>query len=488
MLLRGIWKRPSLGSLLLSACLTLLGASGSSLQAHELAFGVGTQTEFFFFPDKIQLKVNFGVSPQEGFVHLSKADSNQDLEVSEAEAQAFIREMGPALLPLLDARINGQRLELQLGESSEVGMMGEVGQFTFDCYFNYEAPLPSQLPDVGGWWLHYHDQTFPDQVATQFCWVHDQGHGPGMNYSIFDPVPMPEMDSFQTVGRTLTMFFAQGLNPRLYDRETPVPTAEELARLQPEQAPAPTNQGTTASSTHESSGLPLPDRDLPQQEKQTERANSTPRSAVGPALTRWIVLLFVAALGFIAGALQRLGARADDARSRLTGSALAVVALAAAAYFGVSSLRGSWVTQEHTDRLATLHLTPIALILLLGFATTLLRSRPRSHSTAKLPPTPESLTVIFVSAQATSWIDALGAALAFVLAGWISWRGPGERSGAGEHDEAGEGARAAVTRWGLLGGLTGTALGSLLLWTLAQQDPSFLRNALAGLRSAFVGS
>lgn len=208
-------------------CLALLLPSAS--HAHELAEGVGTQTEFFFFPDKLVVKLNFGVSRVSGFGYMLEADADRDSSVSENEVQDFLRTKGAQFANEIDIRLNGRRVDPHLTNCFDTGLRGDIGNFAFDCYFTYEIDLVPGLGDGGGWWLHYVDRTFLNQIASQFAWIQDQGHDPNMNYSIFVPEPELMQASLRTPGRELILFFANGLNPRLYDRETPPPTVEALA-------------------------------------------------------------------------------------------------------------------------------------------------------------------------------------------------------------------------------------------------------------------
>ena len=180
---RGVGRR---AALILFALLVFgsMGSFGRSLFAHELAEGVGTQTTFLFFPDRVELEVNLGFSAPAGFPVLMELDQDGDGRVSTEEAQVLLDQRGAALLPFLDLRINGRRLDLTIVSSEEVGLRGSIMTKSFDTYYRVTAPIPPPLTN-GDSWLHFVDNSYEGETASQITWFPYTGHGEGFSFQTF---------------------------------------------------------------------------------------------------------------------------------------------------------------------------------------------------------------------------------------------------------------------------------------------------------------
>ncbi|MCA8962760.1 MAG: hypothetical protein KDC38_19690 [Planctomycetes bacterium] len=229
---------------LASAILMVSLLTPTTLLAHELAFGVGTQTAFFFHPDHLDIELNFGVSSAECWTYLTRMDSDYDEVISEAEAQAFLSAWAPKLLAGLDLRVNGVALHPEIVEQWEVGIRGRLLTKALDAFYKLRAPLPRELPG-GGWWLHFRDTTFETEPSSQFCWVRRIGQGESMSYWIFEPPPQPMWGGdFQTAGRAFTVFFDDEFRTDILPGTTSVPMPSQLrALLDAGSDPTPTGSG-----------------------------------------------------------------------------------------------------------------------------------------------------------------------------------------------------------------------------------------------------
>jgi nickel/cobalt exporter len=214
-----------------SAALLVLGALWpGGLAAHELTQGVGTQSTFHLFPDRLEIELNLGFSASAGFPVLMALDADGDDRISPEEAERLLAERGPALLALLEIRVNGRPVEARIVSGEEVGVRGTIGVRSFDTYFQLVAPIPPELP-TGGWWLHYRDHTFEGETSSQYCWVPYTGHGAGSSW-IFRPDLFAEQDiGFRTIGRELVLFFDDDFRPEIDPKRTDPPSIEALAAI-----------------------------------------------------------------------------------------------------------------------------------------------------------------------------------------------------------------------------------------------------------------
>ncbi len=195
-----------------------LGVGHTTLRAHELARGVGTQSVFSLRDDAVEIELNFGVSKLVAYSYMSQIDSDGSERVTPEEADAFLTAKGKELVADLELYLNDQRIPLAIERHWENGLRGPTGAYVFDCYFKLVAKLPPALPD-GGWWLHYHDGTFANETSSQFCWVRDKEESRQISYQILVPEPESVPGSgYRTEGRNISIFFDRGdANPRFFE-------------------------------------------------------------------------------------------------------------------------------------------------------------------------------------------------------------------------------------------------------------------------------
>ncbi|MFQ5653598.1 MAG: hypothetical protein ACE5GW_02570, partial [Planctomycetota bacterium] len=225
-------RRARAALLVAPAALLLLLALPPPLGAHELARGVGTMATFYLFGDHIEAELNLGFSAAVSFIYLTEIDGDGDDEISAEEADAFTRRKGLELINDLELRVNGRALRLEMVKAWSVGLVGAVGVHPFDTYFKATAPIPSALPEGGGWWLHYHDGSFEGETASQFTWIPYTGHGEFISYRIFEPLEHEEQDiGFRAAGRDLICFFDTSMRPEIVPGVTSVPAVEELLAI-----------------------------------------------------------------------------------------------------------------------------------------------------------------------------------------------------------------------------------------------------------------
>ncbi len=218
-------------ALLASAIVIAIAAAGR-VSAHELTRGVGTQTTYHFFTDRLEIELNLGFSASAGFPVLMALDTDGDDQISVAEAAVLLDERGKSLLPLLDLRVNGRPLEPRVLSSEEAGVRGTIMVKSFDLYFQVVAPIPPELPD-GGWWLHFRDNNFDGETSTQFSWIPWLGHGPGISWLNFQPNLFVDEGGFRrTIGRDLVVFFDDDIRPEINPVEQDAPTPEALAAIE----------------------------------------------------------------------------------------------------------------------------------------------------------------------------------------------------------------------------------------------------------------
>ena len=201
--------------------------STSTLPAHELAEGVGTQTTFLIFPDRLEIELNLGFSAPAGFPVLVALDKDNDGRISQEEAQALLDERGPALLPFLDLRINGRPIELNIVSGEEVGVRGTIMTKSFDTYFRVTGTMPPPLPN-GDYWLHFEDQSFEEESSSQITWFPYEGHGEGMSFQTLREWQDGDI-GYNRLGRDLIVRFSFGeFTPKPDIR---IPSVEALAAL-----------------------------------------------------------------------------------------------------------------------------------------------------------------------------------------------------------------------------------------------------------------
>ncbi|MGA1780810.1 MAG: hypothetical protein ACO4CW_10810, partial [Planctomycetota bacterium] len=173
--------------LLLLLALLFPGLPVAPLPAHELTEGVGTQTTFLIYPDRLEMEINLGFSASAGFPVLQRLDADGDDRISPEEAQALIDERAPRLLPFLDLRVNGRAVEIEIEGGEEAGLRGTVMVKPFDIYYRATAKLPPALP-TGDSYLHFTDRSFENQTSSQITWLPWDGHGEGISYVYKTPM------------------------------------------------------------------------------------------------------------------------------------------------------------------------------------------------------------------------------------------------------------------------------------------------------------
>ncbi len=205
--------------------------------AHELAAGVGTQTTFTVRDGQVTILFNLGWSVPAGFPVLANLDADGDERVEEDEWRPYLEAKIHALLPLLDLRVNGQPITLELLLIEQAGLQGSVRARPFDAYFTLRGRLPEMLspesPIGGGWWLHWRDGTFLDQTSSQFSWIPVEDHDPDLSFFILDPRPETFEDQgafIRTPGRTSILYFFQG-STSFDPFNDSAPSAEQLSAL-----------------------------------------------------------------------------------------------------------------------------------------------------------------------------------------------------------------------------------------------------------------
>lgn len=210
--------------------------------AHELVAGVGTQTTFTVRDGQVTILFNLGWSVPAGFPVLADLDADGDERVEEDEWRPYLEAQMDALLPLLDLRVNGHRVTLELALIEQAGLQGSVRARPFDAYFTLSGKLPEMLspesPLGGGWWLHWRDGTFLDQTSSQFSWIPVEDHDDDLSFFILDPKPETFEDQgafIRTPGRTSILYFFQG-STSFDPFNDSAPSAEELRAVS---APVP---------------------------------------------------------------------------------------------------------------------------------------------------------------------------------------------------------------------------------------------------------
>ncbi|MGE4631814.1 MAG: hypothetical protein AAEJ47_02135, partial [Planctomycetota bacterium] len=88
---------------------------GSSIgYGHELVAGLGTQSTFTIRDGQVTMLFNLGWSVPAGFPVLQSLDHDGDDRVDEKEWRPYLVSRIESLLPLLELRINGHRIALEL--------------------------------------------------------------------------------------------------------------------------------------------------------------------------------------------------------------------------------------------------------------------------------------------------------------------------------------------------------------------------------------
>jgi nickel/cobalt exporter len=284
----------------------------SSLVAHELTAGVGTQTTFRLFTDRIEIELNLGFSASAGWPVLLALDTDLDDRISKEEAQALLDERGPALLALLDIRVNGRKLEPKIVSSEEVGTRGRIAVRPFDTYYQLVAPLPAELPD-GGWWLHFHDQSFEGETSSQFTWIPYEGHGKMITPQIVHPSQyFDEGFGFRAIGRELVVFWDDTFRGEIVPGEYAIPSVESLAALSLPGGDEPENGGEapdvqtpeagSSEATPRTTGAPSLSGGEDRERGEEERIGEIVQAIASGDARGWeLVLTFLLAMAFGAG-------------------------------------------------------------------------------------------------------------------------------------------------------------------------------------------
>jgi len=273
----------------------ICGAFCGPLQAHELPEGVGTQSTFRLFSDRLEFELNLGFSAAAGFPVLMSLDgsgpedSKPDDQISVKEAQILIDERGRALLPQLDLFVNGIRLDLQIVSAEEVGLRGTIMVKSFDIYYQVIAKFPEDSLSItaaellgGDYWLHYHDRSFENQTSSQINWLAYEGHGESFSGAIFQPADPPLNPEaadigFRCLGREFVVsynFSGQPAGDPSRDAITPLEALQ--AQLPPEQISEGRDEAPRQLEQREASdGIPIvesprPPPVLPENSEQTE--------------------------------------------------------------------------------------------------------------------------------------------------------------------------------------------------------------------------
>ncbi len=231
----------------------ILAGVAAPAGAHELTRGVGTQSVFKLFPDRIELELNFGVSQMVGFAYLSEVDTDISDTITKEEAEAFLLERGPKLVEKLELYVNGRPVALRIESHSQLGMIPRVSPVPFDCFFNLTGTLPPQLPG-GGWWIHYEDNTFRDETSSQYCIFRFGGdENTEVGFRIVNPRPEEQLGgAFRTTGRELCVFFdTNSTNSILFAETVAAPSVAELAAM-----PLAESGGTVPANAYSNPAAP----------------------------------------------------------------------------------------------------------------------------------------------------------------------------------------------------------------------------------------
>jgi len=302
----------SLGRFLLLWMLLL--TSTDPVAGHELAEGVGTQTTFTIRNGQVTVLFNLGWSVPAGFPVLAELDTNGDDRVEESEWRPGLQQRIDSLLPLLDLRINGEPIALELTLIEQAGLQGSVRARPFDAYYTLRGRLPAAFADDdawgGGWWIHWQDNTFLQQTSSQYTWIPLEDHDADLSFYILDPGPEQIEDQgafFRTPGRSSTIYFYRQSTSFDPFTDTP-PTSAQLAG---QSGSNPSQEQPSPPSVSQDTPViprPLPGRSEGDPEEESEEAqigNIVETLVLGEA-PLWEVLLAIL-LALVYGAGHALG-------------------------------------------------------------------------------------------------------------------------------------------------------------------------------------